>query len=423
MQNFIAEAVRKAMGVKDPEQHPVASPSDKTQQKGSPLAHMYNNRWNKSTLEYPMDIQQRSDLGHYMMFYVNVPITSKWKEGNAQRSGTYSDKEFNYGIGTKGTAATNATHKTIHRMNRAFSMKSGAGINGDIRQVGRYKNKGEVKFEGRLAFQGQANKQAGKGGKGARTTRTDECIVLYMPPGISSVYGAGWKDVEYGMVGGSAAGMKATEALGGVLSGNTSGTVQSALEGMKGGTEVIGGPHGSRTVETPSKVFEEYTKRKLVGTLGGAAGAGETMTALDKMGNQALNNYVEAVFTGIGFRKFSYSWKFTPRYAEEATMVDTILRTFKFHMLPEYKTNAGRYFTVPAEFDLYYMYRGDENTWLNKINTCVLTNMEVNYTPNTNWQTLRPLKGRNGAPPAEIDMKLDFQETKLITKEDILEGF
>ena len=69
------------------------------------------------------------------------------------------------------------------------------------------------------------------------------------------------------------------------------------------------------------------------------------------------------------------------------------------------------------------MYRGDENTWLNKIKTCVLTNMEVNYTPNTNWQTLRPIGGRNGAPPAEIDMKLDFQETDLVTKEDILEGF
>ena len=29
-------------------------------------------KWSYSTLEYPMDIQQSSDLGHYMMFYVNV---------------------------------------------------------------------------------------------------------------------------------------------------------------------------------------------------------------------------------------------------------------------------------------------------------------------------------------------------------------
>ena len=32
-------------------------------------------------------------------------------------------------------------------------------------------------------------------------------------------------------------------------------------------------------------------------------------------------------------------------------------------------------------------------------------------------------KNNTGAPPTEIDMKLDFQETKLITKEDVLLGF
>ena len=62
MQNFIAQSIRKAMGVKDPEHHEVSTPADLTQESGSPLAHMYNNRWNKSTLEYPYDIQQRSDL-------------------------------------------------------------------------------------------------------------------------------------------------------------------------------------------------------------------------------------------------------------------------------------------------------------------------------------------------------------------------
>jgi hypothetical protein len=33
------------------------------------------------------------------------------------------------------------------------------------------------------------------------------------------------------------------------------------------------------------------------------------------------------------------------------------------------------------------------------------------------------IDGHNGAPPTEIDMKLDFMETKLITKADVLEGY
>ena len=43
-----------------------------------PLAHMkIGSKWSYSTLEYPLDIQTRSDLGHYMMFYVNVMNTAR----------------------------------------------------------------------------------------------------------------------------------------------------------------------------------------------------------------------------------------------------------------------------------------------------------------------------------------------------------
>ena len=68
------------------------------------------------------------------------------------------------------------------------------------------------------------------------------------------------------------------------------------------------------------------------------------------------------------------------------------------------------------------MFRGDENEWINKIQTCILRNMDVNYAPD-GYQTFRPIDGKQGAPPTSIDMKLDFQETKLITKEDALRGF
>tara|TARA_Y100000356_G_C11147364_1_gene228727 strand:- start:426 stop:704 length:279 start_codon:yes stop_codon:yes gene_type:complete len=92
-------------------------------------------------------------------------------------------------------------------------------------------------------------------------------------------------------------------------------------------------------------------------------------------------------------------------------------------MLPELPMNDfGRYFKTPSEFDIHYMFRGEENTFLNKLATCVCLNCDVNYTP-TQYQTLRPIADRPGAPMAEIELKLDFMETELITKEKILEGF
>ena len=84
--------------------------------------------------------------------------------------------------------------------------------------------------------------------------------------------------------------------------------------------------------------------------------------------------------------------------------------------MPE-NDDFGRYYIVPAEFYIFYMFRGDENEFFNKIATSVLVNMDVNYSPGQ-YQSFRPIEGFSGAPPTEIDMKLDFQETKVITKAD-----
>ena len=156
---------------------------------------------------------------------------------------------------------------------------------------------------------------------------------------------------------------------------------------------------------------------------GKAAGIGDIRGGYDKLSNRQMNQFLEAMFTGIGFRKFSYMFKFAPKSVEEAQEVDAIIRMFKFHMLPEIPMNDfGRYFRTPSDFDIHYMFRGEENTFLNKLATCVCLNVDVNYTPN-GYQTMRPMRGRPGAPMSQIDMKLDFMETELITKEKILEGF
>jgi hypothetical protein len=168
----------------------------------------------------------------------------------------------------------------------------------------------------------------------------------------------------------------------------------------------------------------EQTAKKAAGALAGAALGGDAMGAYAKLNNQAANNFLEAMFTGIGFRKFSYTFQFRPKNPKEVVAVKEIIKTFKFHMAPEVPAgNAhGRYFVVPAEFDIFYMFRGEENEWVNKIATSVLVNCDLNYAPN-GYQTFRPMDGHKGAPPTEIDMKLDFMETKIITKAEVLAGY
>ena len=224
-----------------------------------------------------------------------------------------------------------------------------------------------------------------------------------MPPQLTSNYASGYKENELG--GGV---MEGAQRINSIIDKSASVGYPNALK------EAVPGAAGQA-----ARLVEKALAKTLSGIVGGDA-----MGAYDKLSNRAMNNFLETTFTGVGFRKFSYSWKFAPKSVKEVEEVEKIIRLFKFHMLPELPDDQvfGRYYVVPSEFDLFYMFRGDENSWMNKIQTSVLVNMEINYTPNQ-YTTFRPIQGRNGAPPTEIDMKLDFQETKIITKKEVKEGF
>ena len=166
---------------------------------------------------------------------------------------------------------------------------------------------------------------------------------------------------------------------------------------------------------------------RLGGAMVGALAGGDLNAVRDKLSNRAENKFLETFFKGIDLRTFQFSWQFRPKSPEEMLEVNKIIKTFKFHSLPEFPNDNrhGRFFTVPATWDIFYMYRGDENQWINKISTSVCGAVNINYSP-TAWQTFRPLDGKDmpqGAPPTEIDMTLEFMETKIITKQDVIDGF
>ena len=389
MQNFIAQSMRRMGLAVDNKVTPVSpnTGDQKAANSKAPLAHMeIGSKWSYATLEYPMDIQQRSDMGHYMMFYINVATDSGYS-----RMGS-TDKRTQSSLAERKSAESHEDPAQKAILNGGgFSEKqqgSAPDATGSSWKPG-YK----PKVIERKPWQGTAANATGS----KRTHRTNDAIVLYMPAQVTTSYAADYKDTELGANVGEAIG-RVSKADMTSLSG-----IGDLVKGMAG--------MGMTMVE------------RMAADAASAVVGGDIKAGLDKLSNRAQNNFLEATFTGLQFRKFSFNWKFTPKSPEEAKQVMKIIKTFKFHMLPEMKGgSAGRWYGVPAEFDLFYMFRGDENEWINKIQTCVLKNMDVNYAP-SGYQTFRPIEGIQGAPPTEIDMKLDFQETKLITKEDALRGF
>ena len=87
MQNFIAQSMRRfGLAPKNKSEASNITPSKAAsgQVPKAPMAHMeVGSKWSYSTLQYPEDIQSRTDLGHYMMFYINVPNNTEYgRSGN-----------------------------------------------------------------------------------------------------------------------------------------------------------------------------------------------------------------------------------------------------------------------------------------------------------------------------------------------------
>ena len=366
----------------------------------APLSHMeIGSKWAYSTLEYPIDIQTRSDLGHYMMFYVNVMDSTRSGYFN-HMSGINVKTGDNWVADQQGAKQELTGARKALRHETEFSAAQESTNNGTDNSS--FMPGQRPKVVGRKHHQGRLARTASWAGK--RTVRTTDSIVLYMPATIQTNTNVVYKGSEMG---------------------NLASTIATAAGDFYSKAQEIGYVDAAMD-QVPNwlEMGIEDVQRAIAKGVGAIVG-GDIAGATDKISNRAQNRYLESLFDSIGFRKFSYTYKFTPKSPEESLKVRDIIKLFKFHMSPELpEDDLGRYFIPPAEWDIFYMFRGDENDFLNKITSCVLTNMDINYA-NGRFQTFRALNHEQlrGAPPTEIEMKLDFMETRIITKKEVAEGY
>ncbi len=181
--------------------------------------------------------------------------------------------------------------------------------------------------------------------------RSLESIVLQMPRQIQSTYGTDWQSSE----------------LGGA--GSMLNTAASAMQGnldMAGATKAA----GISLAKTLVKATDFITPGNL--------------TDATQIQTQHISNpFVEVLFKGVNRRDFPVQLKFAPRNQEEAKLAYEIIRRLKFHMHPELKqgATASSYYGPPSTFDITFMTKNGPNAWLNRISTCALSTIAVNYTP------------------------------------------
>ncbi len=365
-------------------------------------------------ISFPTDITTNPARGHYMLFYVNVQNKTKYKHTGAADGLEVGNTVATWHKGQR-TSETNPEYLKASGINEGAkgwttwgsaegqfeynSVKAG-GI-GNI-------NRSDVTY---LAKGRPAGHEATSGMEKwhPTTTRITDSIALYLPANITSDLRANYDDASQGLIGmAMASGFDFKQNW-------DEDDFEGAANALKGFVTGMG-------VDTMT--------RGLAGLADMLEAGANTYGGINKYFSRAVNPYMEVIFENVAQRNFNYRFKFQPKDERERDDAQEIIKLFRFHMAPELQPGNMRFLGIPATFDIHYMYQTSnnwesgsmdwrnarENDFYNKIATCVLTDVKVDYTPDG----VRSF--RDGSPTA-ITMDLSFKETELLTKDKINKGY
>ena len=278
---------------------------------------------------------------------------------------------------------------------------------------------------------------------------------------LKSTYGQVYADVAIGAVGGALMQSKGAEDIYGAMegalgsaAGGSGVNLANMLSAVKGVGQVDAGPPGRKSAGTLSTALVKGQMQSIrKGVAGAFPGAIE---ALDAKRGAVMNPHKAVVYQGPGgFRTFSFTYKFSPASLEEAKAAADIVYFFKYHMHPSMDANepavgqgarqSGRQAAMfksinlkyPDEFLLEIKPRSksqkdkrlkpSDNTQKNplfRIDRCFLETCVVDYSTDGVPAFFQKDPNDGGqAYPVTTTLSLAFKETKILTREDIVEGY
>lgn len=271
------------------------------------------------------------------------------------------------------------------------------GRGGDPRQFVEDLTKEKLQTLQKQSIQESNSKNSTLTMKRRSSTKLVQSIALYMPPQVSVSYEAKYADQEIGVMAEAGA-----EALKNLMAANFSGAAKNVGDGVVQGAKNLG-----------LKALDEV-----------APGA-KAIVALER--GKIITPRMELMFEGLGRRNFEFTFLMIPKSAAEAQKIRQIVNLFKKHMSSDIGTeNFGgsknvRELNIPDVFDIKYMYREKENTFLNKIGTSYLTGMDVSY-GGDRYTAYEP-DATGSPPPQRTSITLKFSEIEIMYRNRIEEGF
>ena len=355
-------------------------------------------------LMYPDDLMSSANNqygGNYVIFYINVHEDSYLFKGSeaaknrtvtdippnlrGEVSGKFSSADVVVAGGIAGIAGGASAARATIGASGADVIKKITGIDSakifGLETAANFGTGALVTGAAITALGGVANKYK----------RMESAIALHVPTDLSISYSANWSPTD---MAGMAAAATVGDSIGNAIEQLTkSGITQSAGELSNAG--------GAGINYLVSRGLQTQGIGEFVGKVSGTA----------------ANPKKEQLFRNVDFRTFSFNYQFFPRSREEAQKVQAIIKTFKLHMHPEFKDASHFLYTYPSEFDIYYYQNGQENMNIHRHTSCVLTDMNISYTPQGILSTFED------GMPTQINVQLQFKELALLHKQAIADGY
>ena len=336
---------------------------------------------NITIYRYPETLAADAEYPHYLMFYVNAREDSAMASKRGGRMDTHGDQTGQNridpdhasaaaGVAVGGTLAVAGAKQGAKTLSDQLTGKTPLSARVMANIIG-----GTAGAVGGAVVGGAAGAAYGKMTSRA-LVKIKDVIALHIntPPAVA--YKANWSESDMGFVGAVGSGRIGDDKL-----ANMAGGADLLARAMASGVpKVAGGPNLVDVAEAVSR--------------------------------KVANPYKEQLFKSMGMRQFAFEYTFLPKNPREARNVLNIMRIFKRNMHPE--IDKSKLFLVyPSEFSIVYYYKTGENPYLNKISSCVLTDMSVRFGDDRDFTTFR------GGFPTLINLRLTFLELEMLTGERV----
>ena len=345
------------------------------------------NKYTTENLTYPLNVDDPSGSGHYIIFRINVQEKAQLKAQAAKTSMKQFEMRLKAELAADDKKYENQSEDKDVYFGRRKKIKTDLLATMGI--VGYDKTKSKPESSGN----GKSTKLTGPQGsialKNKTTKRIKTAIALYMPPSINVGYAANYGETEIG-----AAAEATAAAIKSAMGGDYRNMGKSMIEGV-----------------------ESLIRTAATTALDTVAPGAKALIALER--GRVVTPRMELMFQSMGRRSFSYEFNFIPKSEAESKVVEKIVKEFKMQMAADFMGGGiigVREMNIPSTFDIEYMYKTAQNTHLNKIGTCVLDSVDVSYGGDK-------FVAYAGGAPQSTKISLKFTEMEIITKSRVEQGY